>query len=198
MVTMSAPDTSGLGMRSFVHSMTQTKPFRRWIKFKFWTYFVSEVKGRKVLCKQHLTPSIDLTTCCQKDGDGPERDGQFSQKIDDKLHIRPHKMAALKVSGGSTRSPEANSISNNGVNPQVRSLTVDEFSQKIHAELLVRPHKLAALKVSELHVSPHKLAAFKVSGGSTRSTGTIKLNIRPTSEATTCPKQRKILLSELC
>ena len=57
-------------------------------------------------------------------------------------------------------------------------------------ELQVRPHKLAALKVSELHVRPHKLAALKVSGGSTRSTGTIKLNIRPTSEATTCPNTK--------
>ena len=73
MVTMSAPDTSGLGMRSLVHSMTQTKPFRRWIQFRLWTCSVSEVKGRKVLCKQHFTPSIALTTCCQNDGEDPAR-----------------------------------------------------------------------------------------------------------------------------
>ena len=86
--------------------------------------------------------------------------------------------------------PEANSISNNDANPLKRSLTGDEFPAEIQMELHVRPHKLAELKVSELHVRPHKLAALKVSGGSTRSTGTIKLNIRPTSEATSCPNTK--------
>ena len=31
---------------------------------------------------------------------------EFSQKIHAELHVRPHKMAALKVSGGSTGSPD--------------------------------------------------------------------------------------------
>ena len=31
---------------------------------------------------------------------------EFSQKIHAELHLRPHKMAALKVSGGSTGSPD--------------------------------------------------------------------------------------------
>ena len=134
-------------------------------------------------------------------------DDEFSQKIHDKfsqkiyaeLHLRPHKMAALKEK----------SISNSGKNPHMRSLTVDEFSQKIHAELHVRPHKMAALKVSggstgshdrnmskmrphdealELQVSPHKLAtALTVSGGSTGSPDKAKLQISPDNQAATGP-----------
>ena len=99
MVTMSAPDTSGLGMRSFVHSMTQTKPFRRWIKCRLWMYSVSEVKccvGSEVLCKQHVTPSIALTTCCQNDGDGPERDGPAR---DDPEKDEPERDDQLSMSG---------------------------------------------------------------------------------------------------
>ena len=68
-------------------------------------------------------------------------------------------MAALKVSGGSTRSP-------------------DRHMSK------VRPRDEAI----ELHVSPHKMAAeLKVSGGSTVSPDTVKLQISPYNKAATCP-----------
>ena len=60
----------------------------------------------------------------RNNGANPQKRSQtgveFLSKIHTELHVRPHKMAALKVSGGSTRSPDTNKLK---IRPTIEATT---------------------------------------------------------------------------